>query len=306
MNDHTANRRGILLMIAGSSIFATNDAFSKLALAHIPPTEILAVRGVMAAGLMCLIIAGRGQLPALRFLLDWRVLARAAAEACVAVLFINAIMTMSIGDAAAILQVAPLATMAVAVLVFRARIGAAQWVAVLVGFAGVTLIVKPGGSTFDLVALAPLGAALLISVRDFLTGRIGAHVPTLVVAFATALMGMTIGFAGSAVEDWRPLDLMTMAYLFGGALTLLGGHMLTIAAFRGTDPSLISPFRYAAVVCSVGLSAAVFNEMPDLVSIAGMALIMAGGFYTMHQHRAGPVRLPSPPSRAGVLAEDRL
>ncbi|QIB32867.1 DMT family transporter [Ancylobacter pratisalsi] len=294
MNDHIANRRGILLMIAGSSVFATNDAFSKLALAHIPPTQILAIRGIMAACLMFMVIAAKGQLPALRFLVDWRVLARAGAEAGVAVLFINAIMTMSIGDAAAILQVAPLATMAIAVLVFGTRISAAQWAAVFVGFLGVTLIVKPGGSTFDVVALAPLGAALLVSARDFVTGRIGSHVPTLVVTLATALMGMTIGFAGSTVETWQALDQVTMGYLFGGALTLFGGHMLTIAAFRGTDPALISPFRYAAVVCSVGLSAMVFNNMPDLVSIAGMALIMAGGFYTMHQHRAAPVRAPAP------------
>ncbi|MCS0493930.1 DMT family transporter [Ancylobacter sp. MQZ15Z-1] len=290
MYDPTANRRGILLMIAGSSVFSTNDAMSKLALAYIPPTEILAVRGAMAAVLMLLLIAWRGQLPAVRHVLDRRVLARASAEACVAVLFITAIVTMSIGDATAILQVAPLATMAVAVLAFGARIGAGQWAAVAVGFLGVMLIVKPGSSAFNAVALLPLASALLISARDFVTGRIGAHVPTLVVTLATALVGMAIGFGGSAVESWQPLNLWTIAYLFGGSLSLLCGHMLTIAAFRGADPSLISPYRYAAVVCSVGLSALMFNNMPDLISIGGMALIMAGGLYTMHQHRATPAR----------------
>ncbi|TSJ63005.1 DMT family transporter [Starkeya sp. 3C] len=292
MHAPNANRRGILLMIAGSSIFATNDAFSKLALQHIPPSEILAVRGIMAALLLLALLGWKGHLAAIRHAIDGRVLMRAGAEACVAMLFITAITVMSIADATAILQVAPLATMAAAVLFFRAHISWRYWTAVIVGFVGVGMIVKPGTSAFDSMALLPLAVAFLIAFRDFITGRIGAHVPTLVVTFATAMVGMGFGFAGSTVEQWNPLDLTTLAYLFGGSLSLIGGHLLTIAAFRGTDPSTIAPFRYAAVVCSVGLSAVVFHNMPDLVSIAGMALIMAAGLYTMHHHMSAPKPAP--------------
>ncbi|WP_428029472.1 DMT family transporter [Ancylobacter sp.] len=277
-------QRGILLMIAGSSIFSTNDAFSKLALEHIPPSQILALRGVMAALFLIAVLGWKGQLPALRFVADWRVLARAVAEACVAMLFITAITKMSIADATAILQITPLATMAVAVLFFGAHIGWRQWLAVAIGFAGVTLIVKPGSSAFDAMALLPLGAALLMAFRDFITGRIGAHVPTLVVTFGTTVMGMSFGFAGSSVEQWHAIDPATLAYLVGGSVSLVVGHMLTISAFRAADTALVSPFRYAAVVCAVGLSALLFHDMPDLISIGGMALIMAAGLYTMHHH----------------------
>lgn len=295
MHDSSALRRGILLMIAGSSIFATNDAFSKLALAHIPPTQVLAVRGVMAGVFLLGLLAWKGELPALRFAFDRRVLLRAVAEAGVAILFITAIITMSLGDAAAIIQVAPLVTMAVAVLFLGSRIGWSQWLAVLVGFLGVTLIIKPGTSAFDAMALLPLGSALLVALRDFVTGSIGRHVPTLVVTLATTFVGMLLGFGGALVEGWHPLDLVTLGYLFGGSVTLISGHMLTIAAFRGNDPAAIAPFRYAAVVCSVGLSAWLFGAMPDLVSIAGIALIMAAGLYAMRQHRPAPRALPAPP-----------
>lgn len=295
MPDSSALRRGILLMIAGSSIFATNDAFSKLALAHIPPTQVLAVRGVMAGVFLLGLLAWKGELPALRFAFDRRVLLRAVAEAGVAILFITAIITMSLGDAAAIIQVAPLVTMAVAVLFLGSRIGWSQWLAVLVGFLGVTLIIKPGTSAFDAMALLPLGSALLVALRDFVTGSIGRHVPTLVVTLATTFVGMLLGFGGALVEGWHPLDLVTLGYLFGGSVTLISGHMLTIAAFRGNDPAAIAPFRYAAVVCSVGLSAWLFGAMPDLVSIAGIALIMAAGLYAMRQHRPASRALPAPP-----------
>ncbi|WP_371345458.1 DMT family transporter [Ancylobacter sp. IITR112] len=279
-------KRGILLMIAGSSIFSTNDAFSKLALEHIPPSQILAVRGLMAALCLIAVLGWKGQLPALRFAADWRVLARAVAEACVAMLFITAITRMSIADATAILQITPLATMAVAVLFFGAHIGWRQWLAVAVGFAGVMLIVKPASSAFDPMALLPLAAALLMAFRDFITGRIGAHVPTLVVTFGTTVVGMSFGIAGSSVETWHALDGATLAYLVGGSLSLVVGHMLTISAFRAAETAVVSPFRYASVVVAVGLSAALFHQMPDLVSIGGMALIMAAGLYTMHHHLA--------------------
>lgn len=306
MHASLANRRGILLMIAGSSVFASNDAFSKLALAHIPPSEILAVRGVMAALMLVAFLGWKGHLASLRHCADRRVLLRAAAEACVAMLFITAITTMSIADATSILQVVPLVTMAAAVMFFGARISRSLWVAVAAGFLGVTLIVKPGSSAFDFTALLPLGCAFLISFRDFVTGRIGAHVPTLVVTATTAGIGMMMGFAGSTVEQWAALDLVTFGYLVGGSVTLITGHMLTIAAFRGTDPSTISPFRYAGVVCSVALSATLFHQMPDLVSIGGIALILAAALYTMHQHMSAPkvVVAPAKPAVVAVVSAE--
>ncbi len=291
MSDHSANSRGIALMIAGSAFFALNDAFSKFALGmHMPPSQILALRGVMAGMILLGLLGARGELAGLRHALDRRVLVRAIAEAVSAALFITAISTMSIGDAAAVVQIAPIATVAAAVLFFGARLSWQRWMAVAAGFIGVGLIIKPGTSAFDPMAVLPLGTALLISFRDFVTGRIGSHVPTLVVTLMTAIMGMLLGFAGSAVEPWQPLTLPLVGVLTGGGIMLVLGHMLTIGAFRGTDPALIAPFRYAAVVCSVGLSAALFGNPPDLVSIGGMALIVAAGLFTMHSHRSSARR----------------
>ncbi|MCK0209813.1 DMT family transporter [Starkeya koreensis] len=307
MHASSASRRGILLMVAGSSIFSSNDAFSKLALETIPPSQILAIRGIVAASILLAVLGWKGQLPALRYCADGRVMLRALAEALVAILFITAITAMSIADATAILQITPLLTMATAVLFFGARIGWRYWTAVFVGFAGVTMIVKPGSSAFDAMALLPLGASVLIAFRDFITGRIRSHVPTLVVTFATTIAGMGFGFAGAMVETWHAIDLKVFAYLVGGSVSLVVGHMLTIAAFRAAEPSTVAPFRYAAVVCAVGLSAVVFHDMPDLVSIGGMALIMAAGLYTMHHHMSAraTVAAASPAAREAAVEERR-
>ncbi|MFT0859503.1 DMT family transporter [Ancylobacter sp. G4_0304] len=286
MHNHSANTRGILLMIAGSCFFAGNDALSKLALTAIPSSQVLAVRGAMAGVVLLALLAMRGELPGLRHAFDRLVMLRAVIEAVSAVLFITAISVISIGDAAAIIQVAPLVTMALAVLLFGTKLSWQRWLAVITGFLGVALIVKPGAHGFDPMASLPFLCAFLIAFRDFITGRIGAHIPTLVVTLVTAMVGMMLGFGGSAIQEWQPLDGPVLMLLAVGSVTLVLGHMFTIGAFRGTDPALITPFRYATVVCSVALSAIIFQNPPDLVSIAGMAMIVAAGLYTMHNHRA--------------------
>lgn len=288
MSDANANQRGIFLMVAGTSFFAANDACSKLASAYMPTSQIMALRGLMAAAMLVAILALRGQLHGARHLADRRVLLRSAAEGACSYLYIAGLAHIGLATSSSILQVAPLVTMAAAVLLAGTNVGWRRWAAVATGFAGVLLVMKPGSSTFQLAALLPLVAAFLASFRDFTTGRIARHVPTLVVALSTASFGMTVGFLGSGFEAWQALPPAAWASLLGGALTLICGHMLMISAFRGTDPSVVAPFRYANVPFAVTYGALIFGMWPDAPAILGMALIVAAGVYTVrHQRRFG-------------------
>jgi len=285
MHDPHINRRGIFLMIAGSSFFAANDACSKVALIYVPPSQILALRGVMAAILLIVLIVARGELSGTRHMFDRRVLMRAGTEAAGTMMYITALTAMALGDAAAIIQVGPLVTMAAAVLFFGARLSWQRWIAVFTGFIGVALIMKPASGAFHLIALLPLAVAFTITFRDFVTGRIGPHIPTLVVTLVTALASMALGFGLSGVEQWQPLHAAAFVPLALGSIMMVMGNLLTIMAFRGTDPALISPFRYATVVCAAGFGAVLFDTVPDLLAILGMALIVGAGLYTMHSQR---------------------
>ncbi len=130
------------------------------------------------------------------------------------------------------------------------------------GFLGVLLVVQPGAGTFQVAALLPVASTFLISFRDFMTNRIAAHVPTLIVTLVTACFGMLVGLVGSGFESWQPLGLAAYAILLGGALTLIGGHMLVIAAFRAGDPAVVSPFRYAGVPFAVAYGALHLRHAP--------------------------------------------
>jgi drug/metabolite transporter (DMT)-like permease len=280
-----ANHRGILLIVAGTAVFAANDACSKLASEYMPASQIMAVRGVMAALMLAVILGARGQLHGLRHAADRQVLLRSVAEAVSAFLYITSLAYIGLADAAAIMQVAPLVTMAAAVLLLGARIGGKRWLAVAVGFAGVLLVVRPGAGTFQAAALLPVASTFLISFRDFATGRIGPHVPTLIVTLVTAGFGMLAGFIGGGFEAWQPLGTTAYVLLAFGAVTLISGHMLIISAFRGTDPAVVAPFRYANVPFSVTYGALLFGMWPDGVALGGMALIIAAGVYTVRTQR---------------------
>lgn len=297
MYDPKANQRGILLILAGTAIFAANDACSKLAGAYMPVSQILAVRGVMAALILLAVLGVRGQLRGLRHVSDRMVLLRSLAEAVSAFLYITALGHLGLADASSILQVAPLVTMAAAVVVMGARIGWKRWMAVVAGFCGVLLVMKPGAGTFQMAALLPVASTFLISSRDFMTGRIGAQVPTLVVTLVTAGFGMAAGFVGSGFEPWRPLGAHAYAILACGAVTLTLGHLLIISAFRRADPAVVSPFRYANVPFAVTYGALVFGTWPDGIAFAGMALIIAAGVYTVRNQRR---EAASPAADAGV------
>lgn len=294
MHDVSANRRGILLMVAGTAVFAANDASSKLASAYMPVSEFMAVRGFCAALMLAVILGLRGELHGMRHVVDRLVLTRAGTEAVSAFFYITALSMIGLADASSIMQVAPLVTLAAAALLMGQRIGWRRWMAVATGFLGVLLVIKPGPGTFQAAALLPLGCAFLISFRDFTTGRIAAHVPTLVVATATALFGMLVGLLGSDFHSWRALGVEAIAITLFGAATLVCGHMLVISAFRSADPTVVAPFRYANVPFAVTYGALIFGMRPDVIAIAGMTLIVAAGIYTLRsQTRAARRTEPS-------------
>jgi drug/metabolite transporter (DMT)-like permease len=144
------------------------------------------------------------------------------------------------------------------------------------------LVMKPGTSSFEPASLIALLATLFVLGRDLLTRKIPAHIPTPVVTFATALVAVPIGMAGVAAEQWTMPGLFPFLVTVGSAGFLVFAFILMVVAFRGTDVSAISPFRYSLVVFAVIFGIVLFGEIPDAVSFVGMGIIVAAGVYMLH------------------------
>lgn len=281
------NARGILAMLAAVTLFVVNDALIKLASAVFPVGQMMAVRGLMAAMLAFGIVLAMGEGTRLRLLAQPLVGLRALLEAVIAFLFITALAVIPLADATAILQATPLILTAILVAFGLEQVGWRRFLAILTGFVGVLLILRPGGAGFDVAFLYALAAAVLVAVRDLVTRLIRGDVPSIVIAFGTTvgvgLAGLVVGVAGG--ERWQGLARPETGLLVGAAVLVVSANIALVMAFRRAEISVVSPFRYASVLFALLIGVVVFADVPDLTAMLGFALVVGAGLYTVHRER---------------------
>ncbi len=277
--------RGAVAMVAAMGLFVVNDSLVKLASATLPPGQIIAARGFVATAAALGVVAALGHLGSLSHLARPVVLMRGLLEGIIAVLFITAIAHLPLANLNAILQAASIIVVALAALLGVEKVGWRRWLAVLVGFLGVLLVVKPGAAGFNLFALVAAGSAFLVAVRDLVTRRIAAGIPSPVIAFGSTGMVWLVGLAYSLGQPWAPVGGREALLLAGaGVLVALGNYQI-IVAFRDGEVSTVSALRYTVLLFSLVLGYAIWGDWPDPLAMLGAALIVGSGLYAMHRER---------------------
>ena len=272
-------------MIGGSACFAANDTATKFAAQYLPVTEIVALRAGFALVIALVVIAWRREIMAIAAIRNPYLILRGCIEAFTGILVIYALSKMPIANFTAIILIQPFVMTAIGALWFKEQVGWRRWTAVVAGFAGMLLVMKPATADFELVSLVALFAALLSLTRDLLVRQIHAQVPTTVISFSTALFAVPLGLMGAAVQPWAMPDAISLLAILISAAFLFVAFILTVLAFRGTDVSAVSPFRYSIIVFAFVFGVVVFGEIPDFVSLIGIGMIVAAGLYMLHRER---------------------
>jgi drug/metabolite transporter (DMT)-like permease len=280
------NVKGALFMMASMGGFVVNDALMKSLAGEVALFQAIFVRGLVATALLAALAWAQGVVAhpvrgADRVRLGIRVGAEVGATSC----FLNALFHMPIANATAILLVMPLAVTLAGALFLGERVGWRRYGAILVGFAGVLVIVRPGGEGFNAYALSALAAVGFLVVRDLVTRRFAAGVPSVVVALATAVAITVMGGAVSLVGPWSPLALGQVVVVATAACFLVVGYLFGVMTMRVGDIGFVSPFRYTVLIWALLLGIAVFGEIPDAATLVGSALVVATGLYTFHRER---------------------
>lgn len=287
------NGRAILFMMLAMAGFIVNDSFVKLVSERLPLGEIMFVRGMMALVLVLALAVFNGEVRRFSLLVNRIVGLRVFAEVTATVLYLTALFNMEIANATAILQALPLLVTAGAAVFLGAPVGWRRWTAIAVGFCGVLLIVRPGMEGFNAWALIALASVLFMALRDLATNVLPKSIPTLGVTFAT-LVGVTVtGIALSLGETWVMPTLPDLTFLAAAALFILIGFVAIINAMRIGDISLVAPFRYSIIVWAIIIGFVVWGDVPDLPTLAGIAIVVATGLYSLMRERkklnaAGP------------------
>ncbi len=286
MTSPSDNTRGALLMMASMAAFTLNDACMKAVGQDLPFFQAVFLRGIATTVLLVLLAHVMG---GLRFDLSPRdkgiVAIRSVAEVGAAFFFITALFNMPIANATAIIQTIPLSVTLAGALFFREPLGWRRFTAILVGFAGVLLIVRPGTEGFTIYSVYALVSVLFVTVRDLATRRLSREVPSLTVAVSAAAGVALFGAIGSLGTTWAPVTPQHAALLAGATIFVIGGYLFSVMVMRVGDLSLVAPFRYTSLIWALLLGLLVFGDWPSVLTLAGASVIAATGIYTLLRER---------------------
>jgi drug/metabolite transporter (DMT)-like permease len=195
--------------------------------------------------------------------------------------FYFALRHMPLAEAAAISFVGPVLTTLLAGWMLGEKATLRQWVAVVLGFSGVLVIIRPGGGLFTPAAVFPLVTALLFSVYQIVTRKLAGREHPHTTLFYTALVG---GAVTSLALPWGLQAPTVLQVLFMIGIGVLGGygHYLLIRAMNHASPTTLAPFIYSQLVWSTLLAYLVFRDFPDSGSLIGMAVIVAAGLLAVN------------------------
>ena len=200
------------------------------------------------------------------------------------VLFFTSIRYLGLAEATALIFVAPLFITAISAVFLKEQVGWRRWSAVLVGFAGVLVIVRPGTAAFELVMLLPVATAfvyalLMLSARFVDSAE---SVWTLLLYLTGAGVVLSAGIVPFFWQAVRAEDL----WLFAGiALFGTAGMTLMTQAFRLAPAAVVAPLDYTALVWATGLGWLFWNEVPDRVTFVGAGIIILSGVFTILRER---------------------
>lgn len=275
--------RGILLMSCAVSMFPFINASAKYLSASYPITQIVWAR--FAGHLVFVVLAFY---PRLRGRLFHTVrpvvqIARSMLLLGATTLFVSAIGRLPLATASAIGFASPFIVTALSVPVLRERVGPRRWTAVIIGFVGVLIIIRPGADFTNWATVLVLGSASCYAVYQVLTRLIAPHDrPETGIVYA-ALVG-TVAMSVLAPFDWRlpgtPLD-----WLLFGCLGFFGGfgHYFVIKAYRFGPAAVIAPFSYGELIGTTILGYYVFGNFPDAWTWLGAAIIISCGAYIAYR-----------------------
>lgn len=280
------NTTGALMMMASMAAFTFNDALIKMTDGAVPLMQMLFLRGLLATTVIYALACRLGALRLDVSRADWGVIGiRSMADAAAAFFFVTALLNLPLANVTAILQVLPLTVAIGAALVFREPLGWKRMSAILLGFMGMLLIVRPGPEGFNLWTGYALLAVICVTVRDLATRRLSAQVPSMMVTFVGAAVITLCAGLFSTTEEWVPITPRLGLLIGGAALCIIGAYFFSVQVMRVGDISFVAPFRYTGLIWALLLGWLVFGDWPTGLTLIGACVVVGTGLFTLYRER---------------------
>ncbi|SFI23048.1 DMT family transporter [Jannaschia pohangensis] len=279
----TDSLRGAALMVAAMAAFAVEDGLIKALSGTIPAAQIIWMLGLGGALAFVGWLRLSGQAVWSAHYIRPQVLLRSGFEVFGTLCFVSALSLIPLATASAVIQATPLVVAMGAALFLGAQVGWRRWLAIIVGFVGVMVILRPGADSFDPATLLAVGGMLGLAARDLVTrtmpgvvsgARLSLHAFAALFPTGVALQ-LALG-APVVVPDGVGFGILALCVGIG-----MFGYLTIVAATRLGDISFVSSFRYSRMLFALVVGGVAFGERPDVWTLVGVAIVIASGLYTL-------------------------
>jgi drug/metabolite transporter (DMT)-like permease len=273
---------GIVFGITAVTVMGFQDVLVKLLGGQVPVIEILFVRSLVALPLMAIIARWTAGPGALRTKRPLGHALRGLFMTGGYTSFYLAITKLPLADAVALAFSAPLFITALAVPILGEKVGVRRWTAVVVGFIGVLIMVKPGFDTFHPAMLFSLASAISYAGAIMVSRRMGADEPGATIGFYTTLTFLIVSATTMPFMWVTPSWVAVLLIVICGFIAA-AGHYYIAESYRAAPASVVAPFDYVAIIWAVLFGWLIWDDLPGPSMIAGIALVIGGGLYVLHR-----------------------
>ena len=301
---HVDNRLlAIACILGGVGLASTQDAIVKSMSGGYPAYEALSLRCIGSLPVLFAILLSQGSFGQLRTPLGGRIFVRGLILGFAYLCFVMAIAAMPIANAVAIYFTMPFFVAGLAGPMLGERVRIHRWLAIIAGFIGVLIMVRPGVSAFEPAAIFTLLSALGYAVGQMLGRPISQQVPAIVISVWQNAIYLGIGLVMAVIFNVfdfghfthpslvflsRPFvvpELADGAIMLGSGILAAFGMLLFVNAYKHAETNFVAPFEYSSMVWAVMFGLLVFNDFPDAYTWIGAAVVIAAGLLMIWRDR---------------------
>jgi len=274
---------GVSAMLLSVLLFSIMDTTVKWLGSTYPTQQIMFFRCLVALIPVSIIIFCRGGLGILKTRHAKLHLLRSVLGISAMGFAFYAFSLMQLADAISILHTTPLFMTALSVLLLGEKVGIHRWSAVVAGFIGMLIVIRPGEGMLESGSLFMLVATFLIGFTTIIIRYLSAKDDPVCITFYFTLTGVVVSAAGMALFGWvspPPGD-----WIFLLALGLFGGtaqYLMTLS-YRYCEIAVVAPLKFLSIAIGGLLAYFIWTEIPDLRSLTGIIIIVVSGLYTLHR-----------------------
>lgn len=282
---------GALLMLAGDFMFALNDAMGKWLVASFSVGQVVLIRSIGAFFVLGPMLARQdaGSLfkverPGLQFL-------RVVFVTADTMFFYAAVVYLPLADVMTFYMAGPIYVAALSHLLLGEKVGWRRWLAILIGFGGVVIALRPSSASLSVASVFALVGSLSFALGIVLNRLLRGTSDSTLVTWQT--LGALAGGVVLSVANWQtpgPLDLFAMLLL---GVVSCAAHLMITRALKLAPASTLAPLHYSLLLWGVVFGLAFFGDVPDRQILLGSAVIVLAGLFIFHRQKVVDHTVPS-------------